>query len=92
MTAVRKKSARSHIRPPVAPPAKVDFDDVLEELQLHNRPYDSEFLTSAYEFTREMHADQTRRSGEPYYTHPLQVAHILAELRFDGTCVAVGLP
>ncbi|TNF70498.1 MAG: HD domain-containing protein, partial [Acidobacteria bacterium] len=91
MSAVRKKSARAQISPPVPPPGKVGFEDVLEQLRLHNRPFDADFLTSAFEFTREMHADQTRRSGEPYYTHPLQVAYILAELRFDGTCVAVGL-
>jgi GTP pyrophosphokinase len=91
MSAVRKKPERSKIRPPVPPPGKVGFDDVLEQLELHNRPYDADFLSSAFEFTREMHGDQTRRSGEPYYTHPLQVAYILAELRFDGTCVAVGL-
>ncbi|MGB5892412.1 MAG: bifunctional (p)ppGpp synthetase/guanosine-3',5'-bis(diphosphate) 3'-pyrophosphohydrolase [Thermoanaerobaculia bacterium] len=91
MSAVRKRSERAKISPPVLPPGKVDFDDVLEQLELHKRPYDADFLRSAFEFTREMHGDQTRRSGEPYYTHPLQVAHILAELRFDGNCVAVGL-
>jgi GTP pyrophosphokinase len=38
-----------------------------------------------------MHKDQVRRSGEPYMTHPASVAWLLADLRFDQTCVAVGL-
>ena len=35
--------------------------------------------------------DQKRRSGEPYLTHPLAVAWLLADLGFDATCVAIGL-
>ena len=38
-----------------------------------------------------MHQDQVRRSGEPYLIHPLNVAYLLADLKFDQTCVAVGL-
>ncbi len=38
-----------------------------------------------------MHRDQRRRSGEPYVTHPVYVAYLLADLKFDQACVAVGL-
>ncbi len=69
----------------------VQFEDVLEGLRLHDRGYDEAFLRSIYEFSRQTHGDQVRRSGRPYFTHPLHVAFILAHLGFDETCVAVGL-
>ena len=90
MAAVRKKSSRQP-PPPVAPASGVDLDRVLAELESHGRPFEPELLRSVYEFSAEMHQDQTRRSGEPYFTHPLQVAYILAASHFDQVCVAVGL-
>jgi GTP diphosphokinase / guanosine-3',5'-bis(diphosphate) 3'-diphosphatase len=69
----------------------VRFDDILERLQARGRSFDEEFLQRVYVFSARMHKDQTRRSGEPYLTHPLSVAWILADLKFDEVCVAVGL-
>jgi len=43
-----------------------------------------ELLRRAFEFGAEAHAGQTRVSGEPYITHPVAVARILAELRLDA--------
>ncbi len=45
----------------------------------------------AYHVGRAAHADQTRKSGEPYITHPLAVAGILADMRIDadGLCAAI---
>jgi GTP pyrophosphokinase len=77
--------------PPVLPPRVVRFDDVLAALAAHGRHFDPALLRGVYEFSREMHKDQTRRSGEPYMVHPLSVAWLLADLKFDQTCVAVGL-
>ena len=48
-------------------------------------------LDRAYEYVREAHKDQTRYSGEPYITHPLHVAMILAELELDATSIIAGL-
>ena len=64
--------------PPVLVREDVRFEDVLEGLTLHDRAFDEEFLKSVYEFSRETHGDQVRRSGKPYFTHPLNVAYILA--------------
>jgi GTP diphosphokinase / guanosine-3',5'-bis(diphosphate) 3'-diphosphatase len=77
--------------PPVNPPGVARFDDVLACLGQHGRPVDPVFLRSVYDFSAEMHKDQVRRSGEPYMIHPLNVAWLLADLKFDQTCVAVGL-
>ncbi len=79
------------LKPPVQPRGKVRFDDILRRLADHGRPRDEDFLRSVYVFSASMHKDQMRRSGEPYLTHPLSVAYLLADLKFDQTCVAVGL-
>src|ERR1700724_2092338 len=56
-----------------------------------NRPNeDVEILRRAFEFAAEQHQSQTRESGEPYLSHPLEVAHILADLRLDVTTLAPG--
>ena len=52
---------------------------------------DVDLLTRAYRFAERGHANQTRRNGEPYVTHVVQVARILAELGLDSTTVACGL-
>ncbi len=77
--------------PPVKARGRVRFEDVLERLEAQGRPFDHQALRAVYEFSEAMHKDQLRRSGEPFFTHPLSVAYLLADLKFDETCVAVGL-
>src|SRR5260370_42285062 len=48
-------------------------------------------LRAAYRFARNKHAGQMRRSGEPYMTHPLAVAQILAEMEMDTSTLMAGL-
>jgi guanosine-3',5'-bis(diphosphate) 3'-pyrophosphohydrolase len=84
------QSAKS-LAPPVTTPGVARIDDVLACMTAHGRPADPVFLRAVYDFSAEMHKDQTRRSGEPYMVHPLNVAYLLADLNFDQTCVAVGL-
>ena len=45
----------------------------------------------AYRFAAEAHKDQKRKSGEPYVTHPIAVADILADLRLDYPSIAAAL-
>ena len=52
---------------------------------------DLSLLQKAYEVADERHADQMRRSGDPYITHPLAVANILAELGLDTTTLVAAL-
>lgn len=77
--------------PPVAARRAVKIEDVILQLGLAGRPVDESFLRAVYDFSARMHGDQVRRSGEPFMIHPLQVSFLLAELKFDQTCVAVGL-
>ncbi|WKW15439.1 RelA/SpoT family protein [Pseudogemmatithrix spongiicola] len=52
---------------------------------------DMDLLAKAYRFSERAHAGQTRRNGDPYVTHCVQVAKILAELQLDSITVASGL-
>ena len=76
---------------PVRDPGDVGIDDVLSRLQENDRACDEAWLRRAYEYAERSHRGQVRRSGDPYISHPLGVAHMLAELKFDQTSVAVGL-
>ncbi len=67
------------------------LDEIIQLLESHGRKVDIPFLRAVHDFSARMHENQTRRSGEPYMVHPLGVAFLLADLRFDQTCVAVGL-
>jgi GTP pyrophosphokinase len=68
---------------------------VLEPLvAVHREMYpkaDLAILQRAYEVAEAKHADQLRRSGDPYITHPLAVANILAELGMDTTALVAAL-
>src|SRR6185369_1601734 len=72
-------------------PPMIRFEDIYENVKRHHAGADLEVLRKAYIFSAVEHKGQTRASGEPYLVHPLEVAAILAELRMDPACVAVGL-
>jgi len=82
---------RSRLKPPVAPPKHPTLDGLLDLLKAQNPSCDEALLRRAHAFSAEKHAGQKRRSGQPYFTHPMAVAYLLAELKFDETCVSVGL-
>ncbi len=65
--------------------------ELLEKLKKY-RPSDDPWLVRrAYDIAAERHRDQLRRSGDPYLTHLLEVAHILADMRMDATTLAAAL-
>ncbi len=65
--------------------------ELAERVRSYNPNSDSELITSAYLYSQEMHAPQSRRSGEPYFTHPCAVASILADQRLDDTTIVTAL-
>jgi GTP pyrophosphokinase len=69
----------------------IRFEDIYETVRSHHPEADLEILRRAYVFSAVEHKGQTRASGEPYLVHPLEVAAVLAEMRMDPACVAVGL-
>jgi len=69
----------------------IRFDDLVDKVQASNPDADTALLRRAYAFAADQHQGQTRRSGEPYFVHPLEVADILADLRLDVVAIAAGL-
>ncbi len=69
----------------------IRFEDIQDTVQRHHPEGDLEILRKAYIFSAVEHKGQVRASGEPYLVHPLEVANLLAEMRMDPICVAVGL-
>ena len=67
------------------------FATVLSRMERYIPHLNRELVTRAYDFAEQIHGGQTRRSGEPYIIHPLEVAHVLAELEMDEATVAAGL-
>src|SRR5690348_10893500 len=64
----------------------------LEEKVRALRPKeDLSALDSAYRFAAKAHKGQTRESGEPYISHPLAIAHLLADMQMDLVCLETGL-
>ena len=57
---------------------------LLDKVETYLPPAQIERVREAYEFGAERHRGQTRISGEPYITHPVAVAGILADLHLDG--------
>ncbi len=64
----------------------------LEAKCLEYRPgADLGLLSKAFAFSAEFHRGQKRKTGEPYVAHPLEVAHLLAEMQLDESTLAGGL-
>ena len=66
------------------------LSEILEDI-LKRYPEDRELIRRAFDFSLERHEGQRRKSGEPYITHTLSVAKILADLNMDAVTVAAGL-
>src|SRR4051795_3768588 len=66
-------------------------DDLIAVLQVAGDETDTEAVERAVGFAAERHADQVRKSGEPYVVHPLGVARICAELRAETPVIVAAL-
>ncbi len=69
----------------------IRIQEILDSLVAQNPEANVELVQKAYVYAASAHAGQTRLSGEPYLSHPLAVAHTLAELGFDEASVVAGL-
>ena len=67
------------------------IEDILNKMKKNNRKSDAKLILKAYNFAKEKHGDQLRKSGEPYIIHPMQVAYILADLGLDDSTICAAL-
>ncbi|WP_136440036.1 RelA/SpoT family protein [Pacificoceanicola onchidii] len=66
-------------------------EDLIALVRNYNPKTNEKLILAAYEYGREMHDGQTRKSGEPYFTHPVAVAAILTEQQLDDATIITAL-
>jgi GTP diphosphokinase / guanosine-3',5'-bis(diphosphate) 3'-diphosphatase len=65
--------------------------ELIEKLKSYDPNLDEDLVNRAYVFSMKAHGTQTRASGEPYFSHPLEVATILVDLHMDSYSIITGL-
>ena len=65
--------------------------ELVERVAAYNPNVDEALLNRAYVYSMRKHGDQTRASGDPYFSHPLEVAAILTQMRLDDATIAIAL-
>jgi len=68
----------------------IQIDDILENLRYDNDAAGLDKVRRAYAFAARLHEGKVRLSGEPYISHPIEVARILTRLHLDADTVATG--
>lgn len=82
----------SRINAPLEPQdPDVRFQELIRIIRQYHPSDDVSQVERAYEVAKEAHGDQKRHSGEPYITHPVEVAIILAELEMDKETIIAAL-
>ena len=69
----------------------VDAEDLIALVRNYNPRTNADLLRRAYAYGMQMHEGQIRKSGEPYYTHPVAVAAILTEQHLDDATIITAL-
>jgi guanosine-3',5'-bis(diphosphate) 3'-pyrophosphohydrolase len=67
------------------------FVELVDKVRRSRPGDDFELLRRAYEFAAEQHKTQMRLSGEPYLSHPVEVAHLLADMKLDVVSLCAAL-
>ncbi|WP_420537778.1 RelA/SpoT family protein [Ketogulonicigenium vulgare] len=75
----------------VVPEPLITQDDLIARVRSYNPATNESLLRDAWEFGRLMHDGQYRHSGEPYFTHPVAVAMILAQQQMDDATIITAL-
>jgi len=72
-------------------PALIRINDIVDKVTNYAADADLDIIERAYIYSARVHEGQVRLSGEPYLSHPLEVAGILADMKLDPESVAAGL-
>lgn len=71
--------------------ANPEAEQLVEMVRAYNPSSNSDLIREAYRYGERMHAGQLRKSGEPYFTHPVAVAKMLTELQMDDDTIVTAL-
>lgn len=69
----------------------IRINDILDKVSEYNPDADLDLIKRAYVYSARVHEGQVRLSGEPYLSHPLEVAGILADMNLDVVSIAAGI-
>jgi guanosine-3',5'-bis(diphosphate) 3'-pyrophosphohydrolase len=69
----------------------LQVEELIGRVRNYQPSADVDLIKRAYDFSYRMHAGQTRKSGDPYFVHPANVAGVIADLRLDTASVCAGL-
>jgi GTP diphosphokinase / guanosine-3',5'-bis(diphosphate) 3'-diphosphatase len=69
----------------------IRISDIIDKVTAYNPDSDVDIIDRAYVYSARVHAGQVRMSGEPYLSHPLEVAGILADMNLDPVSIAAAL-
>lgn len=67
------------------------YNELIAKMKKYHPADNYDLVEKAYQLAKEAHGEQVRKSGEPYLTHPLAVASILADLELDKETIIAGL-
>ena len=90
-------AAAAAVAQPVEKPAEVRRApimrqyDLVERVRAYNPNTNEALLNRAYVYAMKAHGDQRRASGDPYFSHPIEVAAILTDLKLDDATIAAAL-
>ncbi len=65
--------------------------ELVERVKAYDPSVDEDALNKAYVFSMKAHGAQLRASGDPYFSHPVEVAGILSRMKLDGASIVTGL-
>src|SRR5581483_11975768 len=65
--------------------------DLVDRVKAYNPNTNEDLLNRAYVYAMMAHGTQTRASGDPYFSHPLEVAAILTDLKLDDATIVAAL-
>jgi len=67
------------------------LETLLDTIKGYSPDFDFAMVKKAYNLAKDKHGDQTRASGEAYYTHPVSVAQILADMKMDCASIVTAI-
>lgn len=68
-----------------------NLDPLIQTIKSYNPDSDIQKIEEAVAFAKKHHEGQTRSSGEPYYTHPVEVAGLLADMHLDDASIITAI-
>src|SRR5262245_10361763 len=83
--------AAASARPPKPRAGIMRQYDLVERVRAYNPDTDEDLLNRAYVYALKAHGEQLRASGDPYFSHPLEVAAILTNLKLDDATIVAAL-